>query len=137
VAFSSHHNSTNQLKDSDQNTLHFKVETEKEFERWTGLFEKFSHALMKAASDHGGLGKSANSDDMLGGDKNSFNESFMGSKVSLNTNLELLHEKAAVITATLKNELGKMKELIDASKGRLDSKSQWKGRQWIAIFFFI
>lgn len=109
------------------------METEAEFERWTGLFEKFSHALMKAANSQGGLGQSASSEDLLG-DKNSFHESAIDSIGSLNNNLEHLHGKAAVITSTLKNELAKMKELIEASKGRLDSKSQWKGMRYSSIF---
>ena len=101
-------NNANML-DSDQNTLHFKVETEAEFERWTSLFEKFSHVLMKAASQSGGLPKAGITDDLLS-DKNSFCDSLIA-----NSNLENLHDGAALITSTLKNELMKMKDLIEAS----------------------
>ena len=39
-----------------------------------------------------------------------------------------LQDKVVGITTILRKELSKMKELIDASKGRFDSKSQWKGK---------
>jgi hypothetical protein len=38
------------------------------------------------------------------------------------------HQHILNIVVSLDKELARMKELIDTSKGRIDSKSQWKGK---------
>jgi hypothetical protein len=46
------------------------------------------------------------------------------------TDLEMedLQRKAENVVITLTKELAKMKDLIDTSRSRIDSKSQWKGK---------
>ena len=111
--------------DSDQTTYHFKVESEKEFERWTGLFEKFSHALMRTAADQMSSVDNDLADYSLNGSE--MGHSFQASTTMPPINFEAIHDKSAIITKNLQSELQKLKELIEAAKGRVDSRSQWKG----------
>lgn len=120
----------NLILDSDQTTYHFKLENSGEFERWTGVFEKFSHELMR------GIENGLNSIDEMaeynaGGSDNV--ASFHGSTATIHSNFDSIQEKANIVANALQMEISKMKDLIDASKGRIDAKSQWKGTGKILI----
>ena len=106
-----------QKTDSDQETFHFKVENESEFERWIGLFEKFTDVLMKAGTSHDQLADRQSEDSDLMRLKN----------LSTGDSTDSIHKRVSGMTTSLKTELMKLKDLIDASKGRIDTKSQWKG----------
>ncbi|KAI8927091.1 Oxysterol-binding protein-domain-containing protein [Entophlyctis helioformis] len=111
--------------DSGQNTYHFKVETAQEFERWISAIEKFaaSKSMMQLQEEQGSF-----SENIMARASMISNSAASQSNMLLPVDPELENVQMQVeqMVSTLKKELGRMKEVIDTSKGRIDSKSQWK-----------
>ncbi|KAH6599613.1 hypothetical protein BASA50_002955 [Batrachochytrium salamandrivorans] len=106
--------------DSGQSIFHFKVETAQEFERWTGCIEKFVAPRSMQLTEAGMIFQSEST--------NLFNATghSLQNSASADPEIEMVHYQVKMILSTLKEELCRMRDLIETSKPRADTKHQSK-----------
>lgn len=99
--------------DTGQEIFHFKVLSPLEFEKWTAAVEKFADTKQNHSSEflHGSI---ANLDNQFG-------------IYSMDSDMHDMNATLVAVLDSLTENLKKMKLIADSSKGRIDSKSSWKG----------
>nr|KAJ3418879.1 Oxysterol-binding protein- protein 3 [Polyrhizophydium stewartii] len=103
-------------------TYHFKVETAQEFERWTSCIEKFALSRSMQLNETNPYGENI----LAQSTSSSLAQQVQVAVGQMDPELENVQAQVEAMVTTLKRELGRMKEIIDTSKGRIDSRSQWK-----------
>jgi hypothetical protein len=105
--------------DTGAEIFHFKVGSRSDFRLWTAVIEK--HAESKSSGQ--GLADGA-----------------PGSQMNINGNVATemdsdakeMNAYLARILSSLSGEIERMRHLVEASRGRIDSKSSWKGNQLLS-----
>ncbi len=99
--------------DTGAEIFHFKVGSRSDFRLWTAVIEK--HAESKAGQR--------------------LADGAPGSHLTINSNVATemdsdakeMNVYLARILSSLSGEIDRMRQLVEASRGRIDSKSSWKG----------
>ena len=107
--------------DSGDILLHLKAETTHNFHLWVNALQ--SHAESKVAD----LELNANQ---------SFNSTTESSDISF-SDIDNLNIKCENMITSLNKELLNLKDVIDTSRSRFDSKSQWRGKFLFFAYFDI
>ena len=106
--------------DSGQEVYHFKVLSPLEFQDWRAIIEKFTETKPNSSDNPDFLHSSIiNLDQKFG-------------IHSMDSDIHDMNTHLMKVLESLTESIKKMKEIADSSKGRIDSKSSWKG-----VFFTI
>ena len=107
--------------DSGQEVFHFKVLSPIEFQKWTAMIEKFADTKESPNTEflHSSI---TNLDNQFG-------------IYSMDSDIHDMNATLVLVLESLTENLKKMKLIADSSKGRIDSKSSWKGESMEINFF--
>ncbi|TPX62431.1 hypothetical protein SpCBS45565_g07040 [Spizellomyces sp. 'palustris'] len=107
--------------DSGQALYHFKAQSPQDFQAWISVLQRFT--LAKTMS----LGRESESGGKLIPDDDDAGSPWDGTaKGAMDPDLGDVQRKAENMVITLTNELGRLKELVESSRGRMDQRSQMK-----------
>ncbi|KAI9340772.1 hypothetical protein DFJ73DRAFT_549866 [Zopfochytrium polystomum] len=98
--------------DSGQTLLHLKAQSPPDFQLWVS-------ALQEYAEDKN-INLETDEDILL-------REQAAGMLEESDSDIEGVQRKAELLVSTLTKELASLKDIIDTSRGRVDTKTQWKG----------
>jgi hypothetical protein len=107
--------------DTGQEIFHFKVLSSIEFQMWTSALEKFADTKQNHGSEflHGSI---VNLDQQFG-------------IHSMDSDMHDMNATLLQVLDQLKDNIKKMKQISDSSRGRIDNKSSWKDFMNIIVSF--
>jgi hypothetical protein len=104
--------------DSGQHLFHFKVTDPQDFQKWSQCIQNYADSSSVSVSLHGITSRLSLHDSQ---------KLSLKASMDMDMNNQEMHNYFKKMLEALQQESSQMKQLIHASKGRIDSKSSWKG----------